>query len=670
MAENRPVCVLCNRTVINRRRFEITHNLFEANAIIAQYIIDAIAPQHFEYNGLEYVCRPCWQRAQRAVHPNPNNVPHECTLQIEEYSRVANNAASCMFAGCRSITRHRIPENIRVSLLVDSNVFIPQEARVCDTHLRNNDWDEIIDSPNLRHDFNSAHFLEIMSLLKAAVSRSRILDFENIESMDNEEIHIRLGFNREQFSEILIQTPSLAGSNSKTTLAIYLTKLRSGESNERLATLFQMSRRTLERHLKRARDCLFAEFVPRHLGFDHIDRRMVAERNLYVPNALYGNLNSELEDRKAIVIMDGTYIYIQKSSNYSFQRETYSLHKFSNLLKPFLIVSCDGYIVDVCGPYAATDSDATILLKMIYDEQSSFHWFFSPGDIFILDRGFRDALPDLARFEYSAHIPETKDRGADQLTTEQANKSRMVTLCRWVVEVINGRLKRDFKLFRQDYFNRALNHMFHDFKIAASLINAFHEPIRDSVHANAFVDIINDRMNRPNHLADFVDRNVMNRQRATFQSITGDQHFFDDFPNLSEDDLTLLALGTYQVKLARSYYAEHLRQGLYNIEVYREQQISRLSEYIEEQDVYLLRVRIQSRHVRSRIYYSYIVIDRQRDAREAIAHYCCSCLSGRRTIGCCAHVMCVVWYLGWARNQTEEIRLPAADLSVIIEHDH
>lgn len=149
------------------------------------------------------------------------------------------------------------------------------------------------------------------TFMKAAVSRSCILDFENIENMDKEEIHIRLGFNREQFSEIFRQTPSLTGSNSKTTLAIYLMKLRSGESNERLATLFQMSRRrrTLERHLKRARDCLFAEFVPRHLGFDHMDRRMVAERNLYVPNALYGNPKSELEDRKAIVIMDGTYTF-------------------------------------------------------------------------------------------------------------------------------------------------------------------------------------------------------------------------------------------------------------------------------------------------------------------------------------------------------------------------
>ncbi|KAI5644433.1 hypothetical protein NE865_03540 [Phthorimaea operculella] len=306
---------------------------------------------------------------------------------------------------------------------------------------------------------------------------------------------------------------------------------------------------------------------------------------------------------------------------------------------------------------------------MLNDEEGTFHWFFRAGDIFILDRGFRDALPDLESFGYLAYMPETKDRHADQLTTEQANRTRLVTISRWVVEVVNGRFKRDFKLFRQDYFNRALSHMFKDFQIAAALLNAFHVPISDNVHAVTFVDIINERINVPNHLADYVVRNNMNRQRAVFESITADQPIFDDFPHLTEDDLILFALGTYQIKLARSYYAEHLVQGLYTIEVYREQQIRNLSEYISEEDIWLLRVRIQSRHVRSRIYYSYIVIDRQRNGREAITHYYCSCLSGRRTVGCCAHIMCTVWYLGWARNQPEEIRLPAGELNAIIERN-
>lgn len=72
-------------------------------------------------------------------------------------------------------------------------------------------------------------------------------------------------------------------------------------------------------------------------------------------------------------------------------------------------------------------------------------------------------------------------------------------------------------------------------------------------------------MNMQNHLADYVFRYNINRQRAMFQSISGDQRIFDDFPNLSEDDLILFVLGTYQNKLARSYYAEHLEQSLHNI---------------------------------------------------------------------------------------------------------
>lgn len=241
--------------------------------------------------------------------------------------------------------------------------------------------------------------------------------------------------------------------------------------------------------------------MPRHLGLDHTNRREPTGRNLYVPNALFGNPDSFEGDRKAIVIINGTYIFIQKSSNSSLQRKTYSLHKFSKLLKPFIIISCDGHTLDVCGPYAATDSDATILRRTLHDEEGALHWFFRAGDIFILYRGFRDALPDLETFNYKAYILETKERNANQFTTEQANKTTLVTISRWMVEVINGRFKGDFKLFRQDYFNRALGHMFKDFQIAAALLNSFHEPITDSVNAATFVDIINERMNRPNHLA-------------------------------------------------------------------------------------------------------------------------------------------------------------------------
>ncbi|CAH2088900.1 unnamed protein product [Euphydryas editha] len=42
---------------------------------------------------------------------------------------------------------------------------------------------------------------------------------------------------------------------------------------------------------------------------------------------------------------------------------------------------------------------------------------------------------------------------------------------------------------------------------------------------------------------------------------------------------------------------------------------------------------------------------------------------GRRIVGCCAYVMTVVWYLGWARHETNIISAPAQFLDVIVVRD-
>lgn len=126
-----------------------------------------------------------------------------------------------------------------------------------------------------------------------------------------------------------------------------------------------------------------------------------------------------------------------------FQKDTYSLHKYRNLVKPFLIVSCDGYIVDCFGPYKATTSDADIMTSLFSNENSPLRLYLQENDIFILNRGFRDSISLLESCNYSAYMPESLLEGEHQLTTEQANRSRCVTICRWVVEVVNGCFKRD-----------------------------------------------------------------------------------------------------------------------------------------------------------------------------------------------------------------------------------
>ena len=59
----------------------------------------------------------------------------------------------------------------------------------------------------------------------------------------------------------------------------------------------------------------------------------------------------------------------------------------------------------------------------------------------------------------------------------------------------------------------------------------------------------------------------------------------------------------------------------------------------------LVHVRIQSRHKRSTQYLVWIQYD-----KKTVTGWCCSCPSGLRTAGCCAHIASVIWFLSLARH--------------------
>lgn len=280
-------------------------------------------------------------------------------------------------------------------------------------------------------------------------------------------------------------------------------------------------------------------------------------------------------------------------------------------------------------------------------------------------------MSELEAYGFEPHMPATVTVGETQLTTTQANESRMLTMVRWVVENVNGRIKRDFKLFRQEYNHNAMRHMFADYRIAAALTNAFHVPCMDNEHAPAFLERISMRNEMPNVLAEYVQRNRLNGQRVAFQSMAAGLPGLEMFPRLTEDDLLLFAVGCYQLKLANSYYAEHVQDddGEYSIDLYRDDErvTADLNAVgIEGESLCLLRGKIQSRHTRSRKYYSYIVIKDNTSGLDAIEHYYCSCKAGKRTVGCCAHVMVIAWYLGYARYQ-EAVHQPARFLDLILD---
>jgi hypothetical protein len=84
----------------------------------------------------------------------------------------------------------------------------------------------------------------------------------------------------------------------------------------------------------------------------------------------------------------------------------------------------------------------------------------------------------------------------------------------------------------------------------------------------------------------------------------------DDFPKLSETDLYGIALGTYQLKQAKSYYTEHLNEnkGRFEIQVCKHIGPLPLHSYsIACDDPMLIRGRIHSRFRNQTKYLLYTV---------------------------------------------------------------
>ena len=121
----------------------------------------------------------------------------------------------------------------------------------------------------------------------------------------------------------------------------------------------------MRRAIRSATKALKAKFVPDYLGFPHISRDEVIEHHTRpLARELFAKTMTE---NPAILVLDGTYIYVQKSKNFSFSKRSYSLHKHRPLVKLMLVVTTTGYIVSMLGPYLADskNSDANILKYII-----------------------------------------------------------------------------------------------------------------------------------------------------------------------------------------------------------------------------------------------------------------------------------------------------------------
>lgn len=451
-----------------------------------------------------------------------------------------------------------------------------------------------------------------------------------------------------QFNELLLNLPQYNKNSNKsasTGLFIYLNKLRTGRANPDIANELHLSVSSVVRHLKKAREALMAEFTYKHVN-KLLSRDELIEHNTTMCQKLF----YEKECPRAMIICDGTYIYTNKSTNYQFQKFTYTDQKKRNFIKVMMCVASDGLIVYALGPYAAVDNDAKIM-RAIFDTTDAFKNYL-PGDVIMLDRGFRDCVGFIKEKGFDVKMPSLvqKTENKKQLSTHEANESRLTTATRFIVETRNGHMKTIWKIFDKDWNPQAVPHLMEDFLIGAALINKFRATFEPN-QSNA-VEIAETMLTRyevENRLSKVV--RTVNFERC-FKSFEPFENI-DALPILTPMDLVLIALGKYQIKQAASYCQEQMRESQFHLFRLPESKHELLADFDSaDKELILLLCQIKSRHRGRKMYDAFVLIDMKSEGRNAVLEYCCECYVGLRTVGCCSHVMTIIWYSLYIRNRT------------------
>ncbi|KAH9635189.1 hypothetical protein HF086_009529 [Spodoptera exigua] len=326
-------CVNCQLRIARLRR----HRVFDENAQLVEKVRRWVYPRDLTNN--DEICVPCYLRAQRVLGSSQRSstlvppstfrqsdtqpeqqtevIPSTSGNLIDETSaeqilpatftddtaeddevslhitspplqvtsaeqitlptlrRAADTARRCLFLECNDSEKRRVPDGLRKQIIKDFNFYIPRNARSCTFHLGANLFHELYAAENALSTFSAAHIEEIVFLLAEETQ----LDFQNPENIDDHLFKYWFGRTKAEFNEVLVEVPQLNDAKMKNGFSALLCKMRTGDSDERISTLFKIPRRTLEDHMNKARGILCQYYVPRHLGWAHKPRQEFVARN-------------------------------------------------------------------------------------------------------------------------------------------------------------------------------------------------------------------------------------------------------------------------------------------------------------------------------------------------------------------------------------------------------
>lgn len=438
--------------------------------------------------------------------------------------------------------------------------------------------------------------------------------------------------------------------NKKTAAAalyMYLMKMRTGIPNGDLGNNFHVTKQTVARLVKQIRPVLKADFASNNVNYIR-SREDLLEHNTVMSNGLFDPEKRE----KVMLICDGTYFFIDKSRNYVHQKKTYSSQKKRNFLKAMNVTTCDGTIVYIIAPFPAVQNDASILKYMI--EETTMFDNLAEGDILLLDRGFRDVVPVIEEKGLVVKMPsflQTSERKG-QLTTIEANRSRLVTAIRFVIETRNGHLKTIFKYFDTILCSYDQVHISEDLEICSALINKYFITIESNRGcAPEVARRMLNNIDKVNELGNIITSDRFKKYIRKFTPFVN----FNELPTLTKNQLFWISFGGYQIKQAESYTQMHIKQsnhqfivGIFPDDVCRTELHSF---YDQDRDLKLFQMKLNSRFRSQMIHKTYVLIDCNYADEKAVLAYYCECQNGWRTIGCCSHIMTLIAFLLHTKGQ-------------------
>ena len=125
--------------------------------------------------------------------------------------------------------------------------------------------------------------------------------------------------------------------------------------------------------------------------------------------------------------------------------------------------------------------------------------------------------------------------------------------------------------------------------------------------------------------------------------------------------IQILHSGNYQINQAKGYISEHFKTSILDDEEL-EFTVELCAAHPD-----LVRVRFASRHSSSKNYMATVQFDQDDD--DPIKGWFCTCFAGARVVGCCAHIIALIWHLGVCRGEAEPNTHPLSAARLILSVD-